>query len=68
MVVGFRYPELKRKNYAKVSDKDVSALREILSGDAERVVIDADVLVQHSCDWLKTLRGKPASCLHIRSL
>ncbi|CAG0925725.1 unnamed protein product, partial [Notodromas monacha] len=53
----FSYPQLKRRPYAYIRDDDVSYFRDLLADDGTRVIADPEKLIQHSCDWLKTLRG-----------
>lgn len=49
-----KYPNLKRKDFSKVKEEDVSFFKRLLQG---RVVTDEDELINHNTDWLRTVRG-----------
>ncbi|KAL4221844.1 D-2-hydroxyglutarate dehydrogenase [Mactra antiquata] len=51
-----RYPDLKRGNYATVTDKDVALFERILPG-AARVITDPSELEGANTDWIKNCRG-----------
>ncbi|CAG0890673.1 unnamed protein product, partial [Cyprideis torosa] len=51
------YKDISRRPFKVVKDDDLVAFREILNGDAARVVTDSETLEAVSCDWLRSLRG-----------
>jgi hypothetical protein len=51
-----RYPKLKRGNYSKVTDSDITLFERILPG-AERVITDPSELEGYNTDWIKNCRG-----------
>ncbi|CAG0902933.1 unnamed protein product [Darwinula stevensoni] len=53
-----RYPEVRRKEFARLTDDDIQKFHSILRNDTERVITDESTLETYSCDWLKALRGE----------
>ena len=51
-----RYPDIKRGNYAKVSEEDVNFFRDLLPGDG-RVLTAEDDVEGYNIDWLGIVRG-----------
>ena len=51
-----RYPNLKRGNYGKLSDKNVKFFQSIL--EPHQVITDPSDIEGYNVDWLNTVRGK----------
>lgn len=62
-----RYPEVKRGKYATLSPDDISVFLQIMGDDTARIVTDPETLIQHSCDWLKSIRGASPLLLYPRT-
>jgi hypothetical protein len=51
-----RYPEMKRGNYAQLTDGHIKTFENILG--INNVITSADDLEPYNVDWLRTVRGK----------
>ncbi|GME78447.1 unnamed protein product [Ambrosiozyma monospora] len=58
------YPNLERnKNFAKLSDADIEAFKEILGGNTSGVITNADDLLFFNEDWMRKYKGQSQLCL-----
>ena len=56
-----KYPKLERRNYAVLSNKDISFFSSIL--ESNQIITDGDELSTFNRDWTGSLLGKIVACL-----